>query len=340
MITKQITTPTGHICTTKAEKGMLEFLSIGDYGKDMNIKADFLGMDKEIDGVPNGPIMPLEWKWVVTISTQYGCSMGCRFCDVPLVGPGKNATENDLEMQVLEALTLFPDVKATERLNIHYARMGEPTFNPAVLAFSRRLKEVCAERLPGSLIHPVLTTMMPKRNAGLAKFLHQWAEIKNGYFAGDAGLQISLNSTNDEQREYMFNGESRSLEDISALLAWLPKPVGRKYTLNFAWADDYETDGEKCAALFPPEKFMVKITPIHANKRSVENGIKTSGGYEFYAPYRKPEKAFKDAGYDTLIFIPSVDEDRGMITCGNAVLMGREPDNQVTEIKYRNMATL
>jgi 23S rRNA (adenine2503-C2)-methyltransferase len=243
-------------------------------------------------------------------------------------------------MQVLEALTLFPDVKVTERLNIHYARMGEPTFNPAILSFSRRLKEICAERLPGSLVHPVLTTMMPKRNAGLSKFLKQWAEIKNGYFVGDAGLQISINSTNDEQREYMFNGESRTLEEISAILSELPHAVGRKYTLNFAWADDYETDGEKCAKLFPPDKFMVKITPIHANKRSVENGIKTSGGYEFYAPYRKPEKAFKDAGYDTLVFIPSVDEDRGMITCGNAVLMGREPDNQVEEIKYRNMTDM
>jgi 23S rRNA (adenine2503-C2)-methyltransferase len=135
----------------------------------------------------------------------------------------------------------------------------------------------------------------------------------------------------------MFNGETRSLEEISEILSSLPNAVGRKYTLNFAWADEYETDGEFIAKLFPPDRFMVKITPIHANKRSTENGIKTSGGYEFYAPYRKPEKAFKDAGFDTLIFIPSKDEDEGMITCGNAVLMGREPTNQVKTIAYRNI---
>ena len=31
----------------------LEFLTVGDYGKENNIKADFLGYTKEINGVAN-----------------------------------------------------------------------------------------------------------------------------------------------------------------------------------------------------------------------------------------------------------------------------------------------
>ena len=31
----------------------LEFLTVGDYGKENNIKADFLGLTKEINGVAN-----------------------------------------------------------------------------------------------------------------------------------------------------------------------------------------------------------------------------------------------------------------------------------------------
>ena len=31
----------------------LEFLTVGDYGKENNIKADFLGLSKEINGVEN-----------------------------------------------------------------------------------------------------------------------------------------------------------------------------------------------------------------------------------------------------------------------------------------------
>ncbi len=55
---KNITVPTGNICIIQGEKGKLEFLSIGDYGKEVNVKADFL-LKKEIKGVTNGEIMPL-----------------------------------------------------------------------------------------------------------------------------------------------------------------------------------------------------------------------------------------------------------------------------------------
>ena len=127
-IKRNLSVPTGNILIAEGEKGRdLEFLSIGDYGKGHNVKASFLGLNDEIAGVPNGTIMPLEEKWVITISTQYGCSMACKFCDVPKVGQGINVTFNDLSNQVIEALKLHTEVEATKRLNIHYARMGEPT---------------------------------------------------------------------------------------------------------------------------------------------------------------------------------------------------------------------
>lgn len=75
-IKKKIVVPTGEIYTAIGEKGMLEFLTVGDYGKNANIKADFLGITRDLNGVPNGEPMPLTEKWVITISTQYGCSMG------------------------------------------------------------------------------------------------------------------------------------------------------------------------------------------------------------------------------------------------------------------------
>ncbi len=61
-------------------KGELETLSIGDYGKQHNIKAQFLGYNKDINGVPNMSTMPLSEKWVITLSTQYGCTQKCTFC--------------------------------------------------------------------------------------------------------------------------------------------------------------------------------------------------------------------------------------------------------------------
>ena len=100
-ILKHLRVPTGDILVIEGSKGSLEIISVGDYGKARNIKADFLGFPDQIKGVPHGNLMPLQKKWVITLSTQYGCSMGCPYCDVPKVGPGINASFNDLVQQIL-----------------------------------------------------------------------------------------------------------------------------------------------------------------------------------------------------------------------------------------------
>lgn len=183
-IKKKIVVPTGEIYTAIGEKGMLEFLTVGDYGKNANIKADFLGITRDLNGVPNGETMPLTEKWVITISTQYGCSMGCKFCDVPKVGIGRNATFNDLKGEVLTAIKQHPEVKHTKRLNIHYARMGEPTWNANVLLHAISIKKDIEPFIGDSLVHPVISTMLPKKNKKLVEFLHKWCYIKNEFYKG------------------------------------------------------------------------------------------------------------------------------------------------------------
>ena len=79
-------------------------------------------------------MLPLSQKWVITISTQYGCKMGCAFCDVPKVGYKGNISAKDLLAQVLYAIDDHPEITHTKRLNLHYARMGEPTWNKSVLS--------------------------------------------------------------------------------------------------------------------------------------------------------------------------------------------------------------
>lgn len=318
-----IKVPTGHICIIDGEKGKLEFVSLQDYGKAKNIKADFLGYTREINQVPHGELLPLEDKWVVTISTQYGCSMNCKFCSVPKVGKGINASFDDLKLQVTSALSLHPEVEATKRLNIHYARMGEPTWNKDVLNFTREVRKIIRPQIGRSLVHPVISTMLPKNNKFLNEYLNEWVEIKNDVFRGDAGLQFSINTTNDDLREDLFSGNSHSLEEISKIGEMLDEPIGRKYALNFAIGDGFEIDEIKLRDLFNPNKFMIKITPIHLTQACIENGIETTNGYFSYDPYRDVEERLKKVGFDVLVFIPSVEEDTSMITCGNAILSQR-----------------
>lgn len=321
-------TATGWLFVDDYEKGKLETLSIGDYGKEKNIKAKFLGFDKEINGVENGKCKPLSEKWVVTLSTQYGCPMKCKFCDVPNIKFCGNASFNDLKKQLYNAISLHPDVKYTDRLNIHFARMGEPIFNEEVMKFASWLyynKQAIKNEtgLRVEVIHPVLSTSLPKSfNTGLIARLQEWCKIKNDVYNGQAGLQFSINSTNDEQRNNMFSDLSCSLERISEISKLLPTPTSRKYCLNFAYATGYEIDVEKLDRLFDKEKFMIKITPIHNNQNCSKNGIETIGGYKSYAPYKEVEQSLIDSGWDVLVFIPSMDEERGLITCGNLLIGG------------------
>ena len=98
---KEFKTRTGAIyCDT--EKRM-EYLYVGDYGKENNIKADFLGFHKEINKVEHKEV-DLTDKMVVTISTQKGCPMECMFCDCPKVGFRGNISRDELAEEVANAI--------------------------------------------------------------------------------------------------------------------------------------------------------------------------------------------------------------------------------------------
>lgn len=317
--------PTGYMFLYEGSKGMLEALSIKDYGKSRNVKAEFLGLTNEINGVANGNPMPLQEKWVITISTQYGCPQKCVFCDVPAVKFLGNATFNDLKGQVMKAISLNPEVIYTERLNIHFARMGEPAHNYKnifeLVRWLNNYKEIFQWQsgLRVETIHPVFTTSLPKIS-NLSTILYEWCDIKNKEYRGQAGLQISINSTNEDQRQEMFAGGSITLEEFANIAHHFPAPIGRKYCLNFALADNYETDGAKIANLFNPDSWMIKITPIHHSKSCITRGIQTTDGYSSFVPYKNAEQSFKDVGFDVLVFVPSQEEETSLVTCGNLVL--------------------
>lgn len=324
---EEYTLPTGYLFVDEYSKGKLETLSIGDYGKAHNVKADFLGYRNEINGVPNTDCMPLSEKWVVTLSTQYGCPMKCNFCDVPKVDWKGNAKFDDLKQQLYSAIKLFPNTSYTERLNIHFARMGDPIFNVEVFNFAKWLYKSKRELendsgLKIEVIHPVLTTSLPRKFSKLEQRLLEWCDIKNNLYNGQAGLQLSINSTSELQRTEMFAGLQLPLEDLARIADKMPYPLSRKYCLNFAYSTDYEVDGSVIKRLFDPEKFMCKITPIHNNNACSESGTKTIGGYDSYYPYIEPESQLKAAGFDVLVFVPSMDEEDGLVTCGNAILGG------------------
>lgn len=312
-----IRTHTGKIYVDRERK--LEFLTVGDYGKENNIKADFLGLHKEINGVQHREV-DLRDKWVATISTQKGCPMRCQFCDCPRFGFYGNASLEDLQYQIRTILE-NEDVKETKRFNVHFARMGEPTMNMNVIHFSESgLRELVGEYIQAETIHPVVSTMLPHENNSLKLFLDNWCFVKNQVYHGEAGLQFSINSTNNQQRDKQFRGKSHSLEIISHIADALPMPIGRKYTLNFAVTEDTILNARDLSILFDKEKFIVKITPIHKTNSAIKNGFNVTTSYTDFDVYRKFEQPLLQEGWDVIVFIPSQEEDSDRITCGNALI--------------------
>lgn len=314
-----VKTHTGKIYVDREKK--LEFLTVGDYGKEKNIKADFLGLTKEINGVSNTSV-DLSKKWVATISTQKGCPMKCKFCDVPKFGFKGNVSIEELAYQI-ETIINNEEVRHTERFNVHFARMGEPTWNENVLAFSIALKSLVNRLgLKADTVHPVVSTMLPKANKRLKQYILTWCSIKNDLYNGEAGLQFSINSTDEEQRKELFDGKSLSLAEISELAKELPMPKGRKYTLNFPVTAQTILDAKRLSKLFDKDKFIVKITPIHETNSAIENGFEVTG-YADYDVYRKFEQPLLEEGWDVIVFVPSKEEDSDRITCGNALISSK-----------------
>lgn len=321
---KKFKTRTGAIfCDTEKK---MEYLYVGDYGKENNIKADFLGFNKEINQVQHHDV-DLKDKMVVTISTQKGCPMNCMFCDCPKVKFGGNVSREELAEEVVNAIK-FSECKYTERFNLHLARMGEPSLNAAnVLNFLKYdLQDVVNANMKADVIHPVFTTMMPKSLGidGMGQILHEFCRIKNEDYDGEAGLQLSINSTDEEQRKELFRGRSMRLGEIAYVAKTLPMPKGRKYTLNIPVTDKTILDPKELSRLFDKDKFIVKITPIHETNEANANGINTPDGYYKYDVYRQFEQPLIEEGWDVIVFIPSKEEDEDRITCGNALLSAEQ----------------
>lgn len=69
-ILKNLKVPTGNILIVQGEKGQLECVSLGDYGKEANLKANFMGLTRDIEKVSHQKLLPLSEKWVITLDTK------------------------------------------------------------------------------------------------------------------------------------------------------------------------------------------------------------------------------------------------------------------------------
>lgn len=245
----------------KKEFPNLANLYLAEFRDDPRLMAEF------VDTLEPG--VPKDQKWVMMVSTQFGCPVGCFMCDAGSLGFSGNLSAEEIMSQIRAIIEDNPslDIRTHPKVKIHLARMGEPTLNPRVL----EALKIIAKELPYPGIIPSVSTVAP-RSPVVSTFLNELIAIKDDFFGGGRfQMQFSIHTTDEGKRRALLPVKQMSLEEIASYGARFVKKGDRKVTLNFARSREAEFDTDKIKGSFSPEKFLIKITPINPTSTADKN---------------------------------------------------------------------
>lgn len=251
-------------------------------------------------------------KWVVNISTQFGCPVGCLFCDA-----GGDFRGNCTAEEMLDQIRFVLDrhsalAESCRKLKVHFARMGEPALNDAVLETIARLPAVAPT--PG--LWCCVATVAP---AGRRSWFDRLADLQHHQFPRRFQLQFSVNSTDEATRRRLMPIALEDLDWIAAhgVLHYLAG--GRKPALNFALAQDVPFDPRAIIARFDPRVFAVKLTPLNPTAEAGRHGLQTILRSAQADALDDAVAALQAAGFEVLLSVGDAREDRIGSNCGQAV---------------------
>lgn len=260
------------------------------------------------------PPRPREEKWVLMVSTLFGCPISCQMCDAGGHYRGK-LTEEEMFAQIQYLIAQrYPDGKVPSRqFKIQFARMGEPALNPAVLDLLASLPN--RVNAPGLL--PSFSTIAPQ---GTDDFFERLIEIKNTvYPQGRFQFQFSLHTTDPARRDVLIPVKKWDFQKMAAFGERYYQPGDRKITLNFALAEDSPVDPGVLREYFDPDLFLIKVTPLNPTYQAIATGLKSyldpAKGVEHYPALQ----AIEEAGYRLIISVGEQEENRIGSNCGQYV---------------------
>ncbi len=265
------------------------------------------------------PPVPKEEKWVLIVSTLFGCPVGCRICDAGGYYKGR-LTKNQIMRQIDFLVDrYFPSRRVpVGKFKVQFARMGEPALNPAVLDV--------LEELPGRFdapgLIPSVSTVAP---AGSGDFFSRLLDIKNRlYDRGRFQLQFSIHSTDPVQRDEWIPVKKWDLETIARYGEGFVSSGDRKVTLNFALATGSRVDGEMLLRYFDPALFLIKVTPVNPTVSVTKNQIASAlcEGVEHRGIPVVDDLGRR--GYEVLVSIGEWEENRIGSNCGQYIKKFRE----------------
>ena len=258
------------------------------------------------------PPLSINEKWVLIVSTLFGCPVDCSFCDAGGKYQGRLKAEEILFQIDYPVRQKFPDGHIrSDKFKIQFSRMGEPTFNPAVLEVLEKLPQLYSWKE----FIPSLSTIAPM---GTDRFFNRLVDIKKDLYPDTFQLQFSLHSTSDAQRDKWIPVKKWNFRQIAAFGEMFYKPGGKKITLNFAVADNSIIDEKVLAHHFSPSVFLVKLTPVNPTYKASLNQIRT-GLQDGDANGNEIASRIESAGFEVITSIGELEENRIGSNCGQYV---------------------
>jgi len=272
------------------------------------------------------PPVPIEKKWILIISSLYGCPVNCRFCDAG--GDYKGIlSKEDLLFQIDYLVkTRFQGINIpVEKFKIQFARVGEPVLNNNVLDVLEELPKIY--NAPGLM--PSISTVAP---AGREKFFERLLYIKQRLYKEKFQMQFSVHSTEFTYREWLMPFKKWSFEEISEYGREFFKPGDRKITLNFALSSDVMINPDVLLKYFDPAGYLIKITPLNPTVKAFKNNLSS------YIQQNKTDyelvSRLRNSGYDVIISFGEFEENNIGSNCGQYITnyekSGVNPENSYT----------
>jgi 23S rRNA (adenine2503-C2)-methyltransferase len=272
------------------------------------------------------PPIPREKKWVLIVSSMFGCPVKCRMCDAGGAYSGKLETDEILEQIDYMVRRRFPDgTVPIPKFKIQFARMGEPSLNPNVLTALEKLPEIFDA--PGLTVS--LSTVAP---VSARDFLERLIQIKDTHYSnGRFQLQFSIHSSNAEKRNELIPVKKWSFKGIAEYGKRFVKEGDKKVTLNFAAAEGYEVSPKVVRENFDPELFLIKLTPLNPTVRVEKHKLASVINPYDSASSKRVVEGFQKQGYDVILSIGVVEENRIGSNCGQFVSLYRNSQTSVKE---------
>ena len=254
-------------------------------------------------------------RWILMVSTLFGCPVKCLFCDAGGVYRGKPTAEEIL-MQIDHMVKeWFPNgVIPALKFKIQFARMGEPALNMAVLDALEELPR----RYQASGLMPSISTVAPN---GTDAFFERLIDVKDRLYSGGRfQFQFSVHTTDAALRDQLIPVKKWDFARMADYGGRFYRAGDRKITLNFALAENSPIGAEVLARYFDPSRYLVKLTPVNPTSRAAQNNLASHINPTRPETAESAARPLLEAGYEVIVSIGEVEENEIGSNCGQYVL--------------------